>query len=381
MKKIAIIGASYLQLPLIQKAKDRQIETHVFAWECGDVGESVADHFYPISIVEKDEILAKCEEIGIDGICSIASDLASITVNHVAEQMGLTGNPMASVKKTTNKYLMRQCFMQNEDPSPRSVHVNNIEDLAGISLHYPVIVKPLDRSGSRGITRLESADGLAEAIGHAKEQGFHKSALVEEYVFGKEYSVEYISWEGTHTFLALTKKYTTGAPSYIETAHLQPAPVSGEKLAKIQRIVDHALTSLGVRYGASHSEIKIDDNGEIKIIEIGARMGGDLIGSSLVELSTGYDFVNAVIDVALGMKPKTFSCRQRKSAAVRFLFTKEDEACLENIRNKYSDLLVENGGKSVTEKTVTDSSNRFGYFVIASDSEEDLLPFLPGDPE
>ena len=92
MKKLAIIGASYLQLPLILKAKDLGLETHVFAWAAGDVGEEAADHFYPISITEKDLILEECRKIGISGICSIASDLAVLTVNYVAENMGLTGN-------------------------------------------------------------------------------------------------------------------------------------------------------------------------------------------------------------------------------------------------------------------------------------------------
>ena len=88
-RKIAIIGASYLQLPLLEKAKSMGLETHVFAWKCGDIGETVADHFHPISIVEKEKILEECQKIGISGICSIASDLAVITVNYVAEKMGL----------------------------------------------------------------------------------------------------------------------------------------------------------------------------------------------------------------------------------------------------------------------------------------------------
>ena len=92
MKKIAIIGASYLQNPLILKAKELGFETHVFAWQCGDVGERTADFFYPISIVEKDLILAKCKEIGIDGVCSIGSDLANIVVSYVAASMGLVSN-------------------------------------------------------------------------------------------------------------------------------------------------------------------------------------------------------------------------------------------------------------------------------------------------
>ncbi len=262
--KLAIIGASYLQEPLIQKAKSRGIETHVFAWAAGDVGEKSADYFYPISITEKDEILEKCREIGVDGICTIASDLAAVTVGYVANGLGLIGNPMEAVNVSTNKHLMRQCFEKNGDPSPKSIQVTSVDDLDEIALEYPIIVKPVDRSGSRGITKLETAEGLEEAINRAIEQGFEKCALVEEFAVGQEYSVEYISWKGQHTFLALTKKYTTGAPDFIETGHLEPAPVSRDLLSKVQTVVSHALDSLGVQYGASHSEIKIAPNSDIK---------------------------------------------------------------------------------------------------------------------
>ena len=92
MKKIAIIGASYLQNPLILKAKEMGFETHVFAWRAGDIGEQTADHFYPISIVEKEEILNQCRKIHPDAVCTIASDLAGVTVNYVANALGLPAN-------------------------------------------------------------------------------------------------------------------------------------------------------------------------------------------------------------------------------------------------------------------------------------------------
>lgn len=213
-KKIAIIGASYLQEPLIRKAKEMGIETHVFAWKAGDVGEEIADYFYPISIVEKEEILYKCQEVKVDGICTIASDLAAVTVCYVAEKMGLSGNSIQTGLVSTNKHEMRMCFERNGDPSPKSVLVESVKDLMDRELEYPLIVKPLDRSGSRGITKVNYFEELESAIERAKEQGFEKKALVEEYAEGKEYSVEFISWQGQHTFLALTEKFTTGAPGY-----------------------------------------------------------------------------------------------------------------------------------------------------------------------
>ncbi|MBR2592670.1 MAG: ATP-grasp domain-containing protein, partial [Oscillospiraceae bacterium] len=320
MKQIAVIGASYLQLPLILKAKDMGLVTHVFAWAAGDVGEKAADCFYPISIVEKDQILAECRRIGIDAVVTIGSDHAMLTVSHVAAALSLPCNSPEAVRNSTDKHAMRLAFEKNHDPSPKSILVNDIHDISVDSLHFPVIVKPLDRSGSRGITKLIGPEHLEEAIETAKACGFQKQALIEEFAEGAEYSVESISWQGKHTILAVTEKFTTGSPHFIETGHLEPAGLSEQLKEKVSRTVTHALDSLGITMGAGHSEVKIDDRGEIRIIEIGGRMGGDLIGSDLVPLSIGYDFVKAVIDCALGVKPEPFVLTEQKAAGVRFLF-------------------------------------------------------------
>lgn len=107
MRKVVIIGANNFQMPLIKKAKALGYETHVFAWKEGAVGAKYADYFYPISIVEKEEILEKCKEIKPDAVLSVASDLATITVNYLTEKLGLTGNSLECTKISTNKFEMR----------------------------------------------------------------------------------------------------------------------------------------------------------------------------------------------------------------------------------------------------------------------------------
>lgn len=367
-KNLAIIGASYLQLPLILKAKEMGYTTHVFAWAANDVGEKEADYFYPISIIEKEQILEKCREIVICGICSIASDIAVVTVNYVAENLGLVGNSIASTGKCTNKHLMRKAFEANNDPSPKSILVDENVDLDCLNLTYPVIVKPTDRSGSRGIYKLNTFEGLQEAVKHAMNEGFEKKALIEEYAEGTEYSVEHISYEGKHYFLALTLKYTTGAPNFIETGHLQPAPVDDNIVTLVDKVVSHALDTLDIKYGASHAEIKIADDGTIKIIEIGARMGGDCIGSDLVNYSTGIDFVKAVIDVSCGEKPDLTPKHSPQPAKVVFMFDEEDVRMFNDIKNNYPEkiLKIVNEDYSMIGKT-TDSSNRAGCYIIKAD--------------
>ena len=214
VKKLAIIGGSYLQLPVVKKAKEMGIETHCFSWRDGAVCADVADFFYPISIIEKEEILRKCREIHIDGITTIASDTAVVTVNYVASRMGLRSNPDEYSEVTTNKYKMRQCFMDNGVPSPRFALVdeNDRYDVSGF--RYPLIVKPTDRSGSRGVEKVVDPSLLEAAIERARKESFGHQAIIEEFVTGREISVECISNEGMHTILQITDKVTTGAPFF-----------------------------------------------------------------------------------------------------------------------------------------------------------------------
>ena len=374
MKKLAIIGASYLQLPLILRAKEMGLETHVFAWEANDVGETEADFFYPISIVEKDQILQQCRKIDVDGITSIASDLAAVTVNYVAEKMGLTGNGILSSFYASNKYAMRTRFAENGDPSPKSVEYDPQLDLSSFQL--PLIEKPADRSGSRGITKIEDLKDIPEAVLYAKEESFTGEVLVEEFADGEEFSVECISWEGNHTLLAITRKFTTGSPSFIETGHMEPAFLKGDPICeKMRSITYHALDSLQIRYGASHTEVKIDVDGNIKIIEIGGRMGGDLIGSSLVRLSTGVDYVRAVIEVALGQEPKLEGGLGHASA-IRYFFSSEDIKLYNEVKNEHPEYIVEEYKVHLPQGHITDSSVREGYFVMCADSFDAIDKYM-----
>lgn len=364
-KKLVIIGANDFQNQLIIKAKEKGMETFVFAWKDGAIGEKTADHFFPISIIEKETILKECTKIKPDGVISIASDLASITVNYIAEKMGLTGNGIKSSQVATDKYLMRKAFMEKGDPSPQFYRSDKLNAEIISKLQFPVIVKPVDRSGSRGITKIKKREQLDDAIKIAEKLSFSHKAIIEEFIEGDEYSVEFISYRGQHTFLALTKKYTTGAPHYIETGHLEPAPVEPILLKKIKTTVIHALDTLGIKNGASHSEIKIDDNGEIKIIEIGGRMGGDCIGSDLVKLSTGYDFVDMVIDVACGKKPVFQKVCDPATAEVHFIFCEEDMKRLENLQKNSPDCIYRISKiEPFQERKVVDSSTRYGYYIV-----------------
>lgn len=370
-KKLAIIGASYLQLPLVEKAKEMGVKSICFAWEEGAVCKGFCDHFYPVSTIDKEEILRICQEIKIDGITTIASDVAVLTVNYVAEKMGLVGNPDKYSQMATNKYLMRQCFMDNDVPSPKFCLTDGQLPKEANTFSYPVIVKPTDRSGSRGVEKVDCPYELQSAIERACNESFQKKAVIEEFVEGREISVESISYKGKHYILQITDKVTTEAPFFVELEHHQPSTLPDDIKQRVRRIVLNALDALHIQYGASHAELKISQDGDIRVIEIGARMGGDFIGSDLVKLSTGYDFLKGVIDVALGTfeEPKQ---TENKCAGVYFL-CKETEAILPIIENanKYPEIVK----AEVTDPelhNIEQSADRSGYIIYCSNTRFDL---------
>ncbi len=370
--KVAIIGASYLQLPLYLKAKEMGIETVGFAWEEGAVAKGCCGTFYPLSIVEKDEILQVCLREKIDGILTIASDVAVTTVNYVAENMGLTGNSILSASYSTNKFLMRQCLQNAGVSCPAFFPVGSVTELEVFeqNLSYPLIVKPVDRSGSKGVSKVHDFESLQRATSIALEASLSGQAIVEGFVDGVEVSVEIISCDGLHYPLAITDKETSGSPHFVELAHHQPSQLD----AKVQQMIFEAamkgLDALGIRFGASHSEFIISKGG-IFITEIGARMGGDFIGSDLVFLSTGYDFLKGVLDVALNRFEIPIL---NKPAFSGVYFYSESTP-------KVLDIIKENGkypfivqSELHYENTVplTQSSDRSGYFIYKSNHKIEI---------
>lgn len=371
--KIAIIGANEYQAKLILKCREHNIETHVFAWEDGAIGKQYCDFFYNISIIEKEKILKKCIDIGVDAVLSIGSDLAMITVNYIASKLNLVGNSMVCTKISTDKYEMRKALFQKGVPCPNFKKIKgSFSEIDINDMITPLIVKPTDRSGSRGVSKIDNINDLEEVINKAKNESFSKEVIVEEFINGQEYSMEFFSDNGKHTFLAITEKFTTGAPNFIERAHLQPGRIIEENLVKAIETAISGLDALEILNGASHVEIKVDKD-KVFIIEIGARMGGDFIGSELVRLSTGIDFTEAVINKSLG-KTSKIEKKYNKHSFVYFIFNEND---LNNIKNNYDFMnkyIIEDDlPKNNILSNVTDSSNRHGYVLFQFDTYSEYL--------
>ena len=336
--KIAIIGANEFQNKLVKKAKNLGIETHVFAWDEGAIAKESSDYFYPLSITEKDKILEICKKIKIDGICSIGSDLAVLTVNYIAKELNLVGNTLNSTLFSTNKYEMRKKMSKDGLPCPKFLLLENFERkfIEGQEISYPVIVKPTQLGGKRGITVANNEDELRKAVKYAQEAigQREQKIIVEEFLNGgNEYSVEGLSFGGKHYIIQVTEKISSGAPHCVELGHRQPANISSEMRKRIEKVLTGVFDRLQLKNGASHTEIKIIDN-RIYLIEINFRPGGDHIASPLTELSTGYSYIGGAIDIALGCFEKPH-IEQNKQKYAGVLFVTKQTKKYEKFFNGY----------------------------------------------
>lgn len=299
-EKIAVIGANEPLIPFYRQAKALGYEIIGIAIEKGAVCKKYCDRFYPISFTDKDAVVDVCRTEKVDGVISFSLESALPTVVYVAQQLGLVSNSEECIKLTQSKYAQRQALEKANIPVPKYYLIESRTDLDKIDCCFPVIVKPVDSGGSQGICKVEDKAKLEDAYNYAISFSRTSKAIIEEYIDGREFSVEFISHQGKHYFLQITDKVTSDAPRFVEMQHHQPADIPVSVWDRIKAMVEDALTALKIENSASHTEIKWNSNDELFIIETGARMGGDYISSDLVRLSTGYDFVEGAIKLAVG---------------------------------------------------------------------------------
>ena len=357
--KIAIMGAGKWQLPLYLKAREIGIETHGFAYEDGnEVARDLADHFYPISLADKEAVLAQCREIGVDGVVTCASDFATEITCWVAERLGLNTNTYETVMHIHDKSWVReQTAHLVSIQRPRTV----TSDLQTLSVpFYPCVVKPVHGFGKRGVWFVHSAEELelvkAQADFHAGEK-----ALAEQFIVGKEYSVESLSFHGKHYVVQITEKMSDGAPHFVELGHHQPAELTDACRANVEKAIYDILTAVGYTNGASHIELKITEEGAIYLIDLNPRGGGDYISTHLVPLSTNCDYSREIINIALDrFDPTAYPYRNIACSGVYFL-TKQTERLLPYFEQDIPCVVQKEYNTNISESVT--NNDRSGYMI------------------
>lgn len=321
--KIAIIGAGYMAGLFAERAKVIGYSTYCFAWEKGATAKDLVDRFFPISITEREKILAICREIGINGIVS-TTELTVPIANYIANMLKLPANPIEVMDNITDKSWQREkCTGAKNICQPRYFRAFCLEDVNvnEFPLTFPVIIKPVAEGGKRGIEVADDMPQLFEKIKKSIDADKRKKGIIiEEFIArGKEYSVESLSFEGKHQIIQITEKISSGPPHCVELGHSQPARLSSAMIQKVIVSIKEILSVIGFMNGTTHTEIKIVDD-KIYLIEINARPGGDHIAHPLTLLSTGYDYLGEALKVCVGIKPTSINEGSSiMSSGVRFV--------------------------------------------------------------
>lgn len=327
MKKLMILGASILQLPAIEKGIEMGLEVIAVDMNPAAVGFGVNGVVKEIiSTIDTPAILEAAKRHRIDGIMTLASDMPMQSVAVVCHELGLVGISEETALKATNKAFMRDALRLAGVPIPLYYRVNGkeafVEAVENVrKAGYQCIVKPADNSGSRGVDLLSTEGNLDKAYEYTATYSRSGEIVVEEYMEGSEVSVETLAVDGNIHVIQITDKLTTGAPYFVEMGHSQPSKHDDVTKERIEEVAVSANKAIGIMNGPSHTEIKITKDGP-KIVELGARLGGDCITTHLVPLSTGVDMVEASIKIALGEKPDVQK-KWDQGSAIRYFETGE----------------------------------------------------------
>ena len=316
MKRLMIIGASILQLPAIVKAKELGYYVAVADFNPNAIGIPYADEYYNVSTIDEEGVYQAAKAFGADGVMTLATDMPMRSVAYTCKKLGLTGISYDTAVKATDKGEMIKAFEAADVEHPWYYIIEDNTKPLPEGISYPCITKPTDNAGSRGVMLVNSREELEAALAYSSENGRSGTVIVEEYMVGPEVSVEIIVWQGTPHVLQITDKLTTGAPHFVEMGHSQPSRLPVADQEKIKDLACRAVKAVGIDNGPAHVEIMLTPKGP-KMVELGARMGGDCITTHLVPLSTGVDMIKATMDICLGQTPD-IAPKFQKGSAIRF---------------------------------------------------------------
>ncbi len=375
MKKLLIIGASILQLPAIKRAKELGYFVGVIDYDPNAIGISFADQYFNVSTIDIDGVVKTAEEFMPDGIMTLATDMPMRSIAAACERLSLPGISFETAVKCTDKGEMIKSFEENQVEHPWYFIVSSPEELQEIAdqVSFPCISKPVDNSGSRGVMLIQNQEELQQAVSYSSQNGRSGGVIIEEYLQGAEVSVELMVLDGVPHVLNVTDKLTTGAPHFVEMGHHQPSTLPEKDLQKICDLACRAVKAVGITNGPAHVEMMLTKE-DPKMIELGARMGGDCITTHLVPLSCGIDMIEATIRLACGEQPD-IEPKYHKGSAIRYLETDcgviqeicgiEDAKRIDGVKEV---ALVKKIGDTVGE--IGSSTDRVGFVIAQAETPE-----------
>jgi len=392
-KHILFFNATYIKkLLTLKTAKDLGLTVSVIGPDLPEWSKPYVDHFIEANTYDMEETLSKIkkrhQKMPFDGVITFW-DRDVIPVSIVARELGLKGSSIKSAERARNKAEMRECLEFSNVPHPKYKRFSSWDELYGASqtMEYPIIVKPIGASASKGVFKISnpkdlfsSYQMLVQSTNPEKDKMFsfyENEYIVEEFMKGTEVSVEGVISDGSIFWAGITEKWID--TFFEEYQHAFPARLTHELEAEIFNITQAGIEALELDNCGFHAEIMITDDG-CKIVEINGRLGGDFITTHLVPLSTGIDITAANLLTVVD-EPFNFTPTHDRGSCVKFLIAQQagllkEWKGVERVRNLpgvVDFILEKNPGDSIGLPPHTFHDARIAYVITQGQDTQEAI--------
>ncbi len=380
MESILIFGGGLNQLTLIESAKQLGYKTIVIDPIENAPAKEIADVFVVVPPKDYEKTKEVALKYNVKGIVTCQMENPLLLMAKLADELKFIFPSPSAILKARNKFLMKQSFINNNVPCAKGLLIKNTDEITEDlckQIGFPLIIKPLDSFSSRGVYKINSFLEINNYLNDTKQFSSTGEILIEEFMGGPEVSVETVTQNGLTTVIQITDKVITPYPTAVEMIQIQPTELNENIQKSIKVIVVKAIKALGLDNCAGHSELKITKDG-IKMIELGARLGGDYITSHLVPLSTGVNIEAALIQIAMNKVPEMKHLFQ-KGAVVEFLNLTPGKMIkkIGGLEKILSDKKVKQAYIFKTENEIvlpiTDSAKRVGCVIVQDEDRTKAL--------
>ena len=386
MKRILLLGGSTQQIPAIEYANNQGYYTILCDYLSDNPGQNYAKKFYCVSTTDKDAILEVARNENVDGIVAYASDPAAPTAAYVAEMLGLPTNPYKSVEILSYKDKFRDFLHHNGFNCPQAKSFTSVDDLKlEISqFGFPLMIKPIDSSGSKGVKKVSCEVELEESFKVALQHSRHKRIIIEELIvpdhpfmiagdcFVVNGKVEFWGLLNSHRNIEVNP--------YVPVGTSYPVSINTDRLELVKKETQSLMDALNIKFGAFNIEIMIDKDERLFFIELGPRNGGNMI-PDLLRMVTGEDMIAATIESALGNEYRFNNLFHKELFISTYVLHCREEGFLKEIR--YRAGLQEKIQKEIMYKQKGDlvqyfdgANKAIGILFIKFNSQEEQLEFF-----
>ena len=373
-KKILFLGGAKHQIAPLIYSKKKNYYVIVCDIIADSPGKKYSDKFYNISISDKQKILEISKKEKINGIISYASEVGSTTQAFVGNKLGLPSNLLKSVQTLAYKNKFRNFLKKNRFVYPKNKVFSNYKKCNNFikkSVALPVILKPVDASGSKGISKIENLKNLKENFRYAKKYSKQKKIICEKFEEreGSQIAGDGFVLNGKFIFSHLADQYFNLKPnSLIPTGESWPTSHSKKNLLIVKKTIQRVMNKLKIKFGAFNLDLHFLKNKKFMIIEIGPRNGGDYI-PELIKLSTGVDLIMCTVEASLGHKIEVKNFKKNK---IKYYSTYRINSKQKGILKK---ILISSGiKKNIIKKDIFyKKGHRINKFDLGKDSIGNLI--------